>query len=85
MGMIVIENYYPTTTMHENMDWMKLTHLESIFFDINLMAPLLHIYLYFKTSKMLIKCTHQRTKSSLLCKLRTLKPQIIPLLTLTLV
>ena len=35
------------TTMNENMHWMKLTHLLSIFL-INLKAFFLSIYLYFK-------------------------------------
>ena len=38
MGMVVIMNYYHMTTMDENMNWMKLTHMLSTFF-VNLMTP----------------------------------------------
>ena len=31
MGMVVIEDYYHVTIMDENVNWMKLTHLMSVF------------------------------------------------------
>ena len=44
MDMVVIEDYYHTTTMNKNVNWMKLTHLLSNF-PLNRKA-LLYIYLY---------------------------------------
>ena len=47
--MVVIEDYYHMTTIDENMNWMKITHLFSNN-SLNLRAPFIYIYLYFKDS-----------------------------------
>ena len=47
MDRVVIEDYYHMTTIDENINWMKLIHLSSIF-SLDLRGPLLYIYLYFK-------------------------------------
>ena len=38
MNLVVIEDYYHVTTINENMYWMKLIHLLSIF-SLNLRVP----------------------------------------------
>ena len=38
MDKVVIEDYYRVTIMDENMNWMKLTHLLSLF-SLNPRAP----------------------------------------------
>jgi hypothetical protein len=48
--MVVIEDFDLMTTMDENMNWMKLTHLLSMF-ALNLRAP---YYTYTVTSENLI-------------------------------
>ena len=40
--MVVIEDYYHMTTMTENVNWMKLTHLLLIF-SLNCKAPFVHL------------------------------------------
>ena len=73
--MVVIEDYDHMKIIDENAKWMKLTYLLSIFFSLNLRAPLLYIYLYFINFNSLFKCTHQReNNTSPLCILRTLVP-----------
>ena len=56
MNKVVIEDFYNMTTIDENMNWMKLTHVLSKK-SLNLMAPLLYIYLCFKIINNLSKCT----------------------------
>ena len=38
MDKVVLKDYYHMTTMDENVNWLKLTHLLSIF-SLNLKAP----------------------------------------------
>jgi hypothetical protein len=54
MDTIVIEDYYHMTTMNDNINWMKLTHLLSIF-SLTLRVPLLYINLNFKIFRTFLK------------------------------
>ena len=56
MDKVVIEDYYYTTTMNENVDWMKLTNLLSCF-SLSL-GPILYIYVYFRNFNSLFGCTY---------------------------
>jgi hypothetical protein len=69
--MVDIEDYDHMQMMDENVKWMKLTHLLS-YFSLNLKAPF---------------CTSTFTSKQYLdrCILCVPMPQMIPLLTLTLV
>jgi hypothetical protein len=43
MDKVVIEDYYHTTKMNENMNWMELMHLLSNFFLLTLRPPFVHL------------------------------------------
>ena len=72
------------TTMDDNINWMKLTHLLSIF-PLNLRVPLLYINLNFKILHTFLKLyALENNYASPLRVLCTLMPQTIPFLTLCL-
>ena len=56
--MVVIVDHYPMTTMNENINWMKLTHLLSNF--CLTLRPPLYIYMNFKFLNTIFKCTHYK-------------------------
>jgi hypothetical protein len=85
MDKVVIKNYYHMTTIDENVYWMKLTYLLSIFCS-NLQGLLLYIYLYFTILNNFLKMyTLEKNDASPLCILFTLTPHKLPLPTLTLI
>ena len=85
MDKVVIKDYYHMTTMDKNIIRIKLAHSMS-FCSLNLKSPLLYIYLYFKIKYILFYMhTLEKNNTFPLRILCTLVPQLIPLLTLTLV
>ena len=86
---VIIEDFYQMTTTYEYMNWMKLTHT-LLTFSLNPRAPfctstfpstsLIAFVIYTLKEK-----RKRKRKSSPLCILCTLMPQIKPLLALKLV
>ena len=72
--------------MDDDINWMKLTHMLSVFFLLHLSpSPLLYIYLYFKKIIALLDLHTKENDASPLYTLCTLMPQKIPLSTLMVV
>ena len=46
MDMVVIKDYDHVTTMGDNVNWMKLTHLLSSFFSKAKLGPFIHLPLF---------------------------------------
>ena len=83
MDKVFIEHFYHMTAMDENLNWVELTHLLSLF-SLNLRA-FLYIYIKVLNSLSSINVTLEKSNASPLCILCMLMDKIIPHLTLTLV
>ena len=81
---VVIRDYYHMTTMDENMNWMKPTHLLAIS-SLNLRRPLLYMYFFFSKFLIAVSNIHTRENNMPLIILCMVMPPKIPLSTLMLV
>ena len=85
MDNVVIKDYYHMITMNENVNWMELTHM-LLSFPLN---PKARFCTSTFTSTFLIAFFYmyklEKNNTSPLCIICMLMPQILPLLTLTLV
>ena len=79
MDKVVIEDYYRVTIMDENMNWMKLTHLLSLF-SLNPRAPFCTSTFIWTFLITLLNVHTRENTTSPLCILCMLLPQIIPFL-----
>ena len=82
--MVVITDYYHMTTVDENVNWMKITHILSTF-TLNLRGPFCTSTFTSKFLIIFLNAHLEKNNASPLCVLCKLMPQFTPLLTLTLV